>query len=311
MAQGKIAGRHRIRRRDLRDNAEYYLMMLPVIVLIIMFCYLPLFGVLIAFQDYQPGRPFLGAKTVWVGLKWFKEFVSSFYFRRILRNTLYINLLKLVMGFWVPIVFALLLNELRFPRLKKTIQTLSYMPHFISAVVVAGMVINFIQDDGIIPQIINGMGGQVKSLNTNEKAFPWIYVITTVWQGFGWSSILYLSTLSGIDPGLYEAAEIDGATRLQKIWYVTLPHMLPLIMIQLILSIGNILASNTQQILLMYNESVYSTMDVIGTYVYRDALRKGRFSYGSACGLLLSIMSFILVFIANKVSAKTTDFSLW
>lgn len=301
----------RISRRDLRDNVQYYMMMLPVIALILIFCYFPMFGIVIAFQDYRAGRPFLGDKTVWVGLKWFKEFVSSYYFGRILRNTIYINLLKLLMGFWVPIVFALLLNEVRLPKFKKTIQTLSYMPHFISAVVVAGMLINFIADDGIIPLLLGKIGIQVKSLNTNNSAFPWIYVLTTVWQGFGWSSILYLSTLSAIDPVLYEAADIDGATRMKKIWYVTLPFMLPLIMIQLILQIGNILTANTQLILLMYNSSVYSSMDVIGTYVYRDALKGGRFSYGAACGLLLSVMSFLLVFIANKISAKTTDFSLW
>lgn len=301
----------RISKRDLQDNIQYYLMMLPVIVLIIIFCYLPMFGIVIAFQDYRPGRPFFGEKTVWVGLKWFKEFTSSFYFTRILKNTIWLNILKLFMGFWVPIVFALLLNEVRFPKFKKTIQTLSYMPHFISSVVIAAMVLNFIADDGIVPKLLGYIGIQVKSLNANNDAFPWIYVITTVWQSFGWSSILYLSTLSSIDTALYEAAAIDGAHRGQQIWYITLPFMLPLIMIQLILQIGNILTANTELILLMYNPSVYSSMDVIGTYVYRDALQGGRFSYGTASGLLLSIMSFILVFIANKVSAKTTDFSLW
>lgn len=298
-------------RRDRSDNLQYYLMMLPVIVMIIIFCYLPLFGIIISFQDYRAGRPFLGAGVKWVGLKWFREFVTSYYFPRIIRNTLRINLLSLFMGFWVPIVFALMLNELRQERYKKTIQTVSYMPHFISNVVIAGMVINFVADDGIIPKLLGMIGVSVKSLNTNNAVFPWIYVITTVWQSFGWSSILYLSTLSAIDPVLYEAADIDGAKRGQKIWYITLPQMLPLIMIQLILRIGSMLTSNRELILLMYNSSIYESMDVIGTYVYRDALQGGRYSYGAACGLLMSILSFTLVFISNKVSAKTTDFSLW
>ena len=309
---GTLAHRTRVlSRRDRSDNLQYYLMMLPVIVMIIIFCYLPLFGIIISFQDYRAGRPFLGAGVKWVGLKWFREFVTSFYFPRIIRNTLRINLLSLFMGFWVPIVFALMLNELRQERYKKCIQTVSYMPHFISNVVIAGMVINFVADDGIIPKLLGMIGVTVKSLNTNNAVFPWIYVITTVWQSFGWSSILYLSTLSSIDPVLYEAADIDGARRGQKIWYITLPHMLPLIMIQLILRIGNMLTSNRELILLMYNSSIYESMDVIGTYVYRDALQGGRYSYGAACGLLMSILSFILVFISNKVSAKTTDFSLW
>lgn len=306
-----LASKRRMGRRNLRDNVDYYLMMLPVIILIVLFCYLPLFGVVISFQNYKAGRPFFGDRVQWVGLKWFREFVNSFYFGRIIRNTLWINLLNLFMGFWVPIAFALMLNELRLPRLKKTIQTLSYMPHFVSAVVIAGMVTNFIADDGIVPKLLSYLGVSVKSLNTNKAAFPWIYVLTMVWQSFGWNSILYLSTLSAIDPALYESAGLDGANRFKRIWYITLPEMVPLIMIQLILSIGNLLNANSTQILLMYNTSVYETMDVIGTYVYREGLTGGRFSYGAASGLLMSIISFILLFCANKVSSKCTDFSLW
>ena len=298
-------------KRDVRDNIDYYLMMLVPFKLIFIFSYLPMFGLVIAFQDYSAGRPFLGEGVKWVGLKHFSKFVNSYYFSRILRNTLVLNLMNLAMGFWVPIVFALTVNEIPFPRFKKFTQTVSYMPNFISSVVVAGMVISFIANDGIVTRLINGMGFQVKSINANAAAFPWVYTLTNVWKSFGWSSILYLSSITAIDPALYESAEIDGATRLQKIWFVTLPFMLPLIVIQLIFAVGGMLSSNTDMVLLLYNSAVYSTADVIGTYVYRESLLGAKYSYGTASGLILSVMSFILVYAANWVSRKLTDFSLW
>ncbi len=297
--------------RDVRENLELYLILLPVIVLIFIFSYLPMFGIVIAFQDYFPGFPFIGAGVKWVGLKHFTQFVNSFYLTRILKNTLVLSGLNLAMGFWVPIVFALLLNEMDNQRMKKFIQTASYMPYFISSVVVAGMVLSFIANDGIVPRLAAVFGVQVKGLNTNAAAFPWIYTLTSIWKGFGWSSILYLSTMSSIDLTLYEAADIDGATRFQRMWYITVPFLVPLIVIQLIFAIGGIMGSNTELILLMYNPSIYSTADVIGTYVYRDGLMGGRFSYGSAVGLLMSLISFTLVLGANLVSRKTTDYSLW
>lgn len=298
-------------KRNTRDNIQYYLYMLPVMILIFIFSYVPLFGILMAFQDYKAGAPFLSADTVWVGLKHFKDFVSSFYFSRIIRNTLFINLLGLFMGFWVPIVFALLLNEVAFPRLKKVIQTVSYMPHFISTVVVVSMFLSYIGDNGIIPRLLAMVGINVTSLNTNASFYPWYYTLINVWKSFGWSSILYLSTITAIDPALYEAAEVDGAGRWKKIWYITLPQMKSLILIQLIFAIGGMLGSNSEMILLFYNPSVYSSMDVIGTYVYRDALLGGRYSFGTASSLLMSVFSFTLVWIANKVSSKFADFSLW
>jgi putative aldouronate transport system permease protein len=185
------------------------------------------------------------------------------------------------------------------------------MPHFISAVVVAGMVITFIANDGIITRFMNFIGVTVKSLNANAQAFPYIYTLTNVWKNFGWGSILYLSTITSIDPSLYESADIDGASRIKKIWHITLPFMLPLIMIQLIFAIGGMLSSNTEMVLLLYNSAVYSTADVIGTFVYRETLLGIKYSYGAASGLLLSVMSFILVYTGNTVSRKLTDFSLW
>lgn len=294
-----------------KNNMVYYALMLVPLVLIFVFSYLPLFGIVISFQNYSAGKPFFGTGVQWVGLKWFKKFVTSFYFPRILRNTIVINILQLFMGFWVPIVFALVLNEIRNDKFRKITQTISYMPHFVSTVVVATMVLSFITSDGIITKFTAAFGLNTADLNANPKAFKWIYVITCVWKSFGWNSILYLSTITSIDPTLYEAAEVDGCGRLKRIWYITLPHMLPLIMIQLIRSIGGMLNSNTDMILLLYNQAVYSEADVIGTFVYRETLMGGKYSYGTASGLLMSIMSFILVWCANWVCRKTTEFSMW
>lgn len=298
-------------KRDTKDNIQYYLLMFIPLILILIFSYLPMFGIVIAFQDYFAGRPFFGEGVTWVGLKWFKEFINSYYFGRILRNTLVINAMNLSMGFCVPILFAIIVNEIRSNKFKKFTQTVSYLPHFLSAVVAAGMVVNFLADDGIITKFLNLLGFGVKSLNINAGAFPWIYTFTSIWKSFGWSSIIYLSTIAGIDPGLYEAAAVDGAGRIKKIWHITIPSMLPLIVIQLILSIGGMLSSNTELILLLYNSSTYKTADVIGTYVYRETLMGGRFSYGTAAGLFMSVIGFALTYVANAISRRTTEFSMW
>lgn len=300
-----------LQKRDVRENIQYYTLMAVPMILIFVFSYIPIYGIVIAFQNYFPGRPFFGEGVEWVGLKWFKEFVGSYYFGRILRNTLVLNIMGLLLGFFVPVIFALIVNEIRSSKFRKFTQTVSYLPHFLSAVIVASMVNNFIAGDGIITLALQALGFEAKSLNANKSAFPWIYTFTGIWKSFGWNSIIYLSALSAIDPGQYEAATIDGAGRLKRIWYITIPNMLPLIMIQLILSIGNMLSTNTEMILLMYNSSVYETADVIGTYIYRETLMGGKFSYGTACGFLMSILSFALLYIANAISRKHTDFSMW
>lgn len=301
----------KLQKRDTKENIQYYLLMAIPLILIFIFSYLPMFGIVIAFQDYIAGKPFFGEGVTWVGLKWFKDFVTSYYFPRILRNTLVLNAMNLGLGFCVPIIFALIVNEIRAKKFKAFTQTVSYLPYFLSAVVAAGMVLNFISDDGIITMMLRAIGVEVKSLNANPSAFPWIYTLTSIWKSFGWSSIIYLSTITAIDPGLYEAAAMDGAGRLRKIWHITIPAMLPLIVIQLILAIGGMLSSNTDMILLMYNASTYKTADVIGTYVYRESLMGGKYSYGTASGLLMSILSFALVYLANAICRKKTDFSMW
>lgn len=296
-----------------KEQAELVLIMLPTLVLIFIFCYIPLYGILIAFQDYVPGSPILsfGDQTKWVGLKHFIAFITSRTFPRLIRNTVILSGLNLLFGFSMPIIFALVLNEVRIGSYKKFVQTASYMPYFISTVIVAGMVLSFIDTNGIVNVVRRNLGYPTKAFTMDPKAFPIIYTITNVWKTFGWDSILYISAITAIDMQLYEAARLDGAHRGQQMWYITLPTLKPTIMLLLIFAIGGILGSNTDLILLLYNPATYDTADVIGTYVYRDSLLGGRFSFGTSVGLFTSALNFMLVFIANAVSKKVADYSLW
>ncbi len=315
-AEKRSAGgkrRRKYSKEQLHENVELYLIMLPVLILIFLMCYLPLYGLVIAFQDYSPGMPFfsLTEKIKWVGFKHFATFISGKYFGRLMRNTILLSVYNLVFGFWVPIVFALLLNEVQKLRFKKFVQTASYLPYFISSVVVAGMVLSFIDTGGIINKVIALFGGTATPLNTSPTAFPVVYTITNIWKSFGWNSILYLSTMSSIDPALYESARLDGANRLQQMWYVTIPSILPTIAMMFIMAVGGILGSNTDLILLLYNTATYPTADVIGTYIYRVGLEDGKFSYTSAVGIFSSVINFVLVFIANAFSNKVTNYGLF
>ena len=294
-----------------KEQIQLMLIMLPTMVLIFIFCYIPLYGILIAFQDYVPGAPILGAGVKWVGLKHFVDFIGSRTFPRLIRNTLVLSGLNLLFGFCAPIVFALILNEVKAKRFKKVVQTASYLPYFISTVIVAGMVLSFIDTNGIINVVRKAMGLSVKAYSMDPKAFPVIYTITNIWKSFGWDSILYLSAMSSIDMNLYEAARLDGANRGQQMWHITLPAIKPTVMLLLIFAIGGVLGSNTELILLLYNPATYETADVIGTYVYRDSLLGGRFSFGTAVSLFTSVLNFALIFLANAVSRKVADYSVW
>lgn len=297
----------------IKNNIELYIIMLPVLVFLFIFSYIPMYGVLIAFQDYLPGMPFLAfdGSVKWVGLKYIREFMSSIYFTRLFRNTILLSLYNLAFGFWIPIVFALLLNEIKRARYKKVIQTASYLPYFISSVVVAGMVLSFINVDGIVNNIISFFGFPRQSFNVNPNAFPVIYTITNIWKSFGWNAIIYMSAMSSIDPYLYESAQLDGANRIKQMRYITIPLIMPTVAVLLIFQIGGLLSTNSELILLLYNESVYRTADVIDTYVYRVGMLGGKFSYGTAIGLFTSIVNFILLSAANIVSKRISDFGLW
>ena len=306
------AGKKRISRSDLIENIKLYLLASPVLIHIFIFCYIPMYGVLIAFQDYHPGDKLCSlTQSHWVGLKHFINFVTDPYFSRLVGNTVWLNILCLVFGFAAPIIFALLLNEITCSWYKKFVQTASYMPHFISSVIVVGMVFTFVNGEGIVNDFLALFGVQRSSLLVEPKAFPAIFVTTSVWKSFGWGSILYLSNITSIDPGLYESARLDGANRGQRMWYITLPHLKNLILIQLIFSVGGLLSSSTDLILLLYNPAIYSTSDVIGTYVYRLGIEGGKFSQTTAINLFVTVINFALLFICNKITTKVADYGLW
>lgn len=294
-----------------KETMQVYSLMIPVLILIFIFCYIPLYGIIISFQDYTPGSPFIGDTVKWVGLKHFINFVQGEYFFRLIKNTLVLSVLNLVFGFTTPIIFALILDQIQSTRVKKFIQTASYMPYFISSVVVAGMVISFIDVQGLITNFLTLLGMSSKNYRIEPAAFPIVYTITNVWKSFGFSSILYFSTISSIDPGLYESAKIDGANRFQQVWHITLPGIKHIIAINLIMAIGGILNTNSDLILLLYTQATYNVADVIGTYTYRLGIIGGQYSYTTAAGLFMSLIGFTLTFIANKVSNRLTDYGLW
>ncbi len=295
--------------RDFRKNRLIYLMALPVLAYYIIFQYGPMYGLTIAFKDFSPAKGILGSP--WVGFQWFQEFFNSYYFGRLLKNTLLINIFSLIFSFPAPIILALLLNELRKERLKRTVQTITYMPHFISLVVICGMIHDFTARDGIINDLVVLLGGKRSTMLLEPQLFKPIYIISGIWQGIGWGSIIYLAALSGIDPELYQASVIDGANRWNQIWHITLPGILPTIVILLIMRIGSMMSVGHEKIILLYNPSTYETADVISSFVYRKGLLEANYSYSSAVGLFNSIINLILVIAANWFSRKATETSLW
>ena len=289
-------------KKDLQRNKYMYIIILPVVIYLLVFCYKPMYGIVIAFQKF---RPTLGiANSPWVGLKNFKTFFTDPYFGRILRNTFTISFLSLIFGFPAPILFALLLNEVKVKWFKKTVQTITYMPHFISLVVICGLVTTFCQSNGLFNDIIALFGGERENLLLNKNLFYPIYVLSGIWQGMGWSSIIYLAALAGIDQEQYEAAKIDGASRLQQMRYITLPGLLPTVSMLLILNLGSILNVGHEKVMLLYQPLTYEVADVIGTYVYRRGLISGEYSYSTAVGLFNSVVNLVFLVVSNKISKK-------
>ncbi len=291
-------------------NKYYFLMVLPAVISVFIFCYIPMYGVLIAFQDYKIGHSILGNE--WVGLKHFAEYFNSLYFGRTLRNTFLLGLYSVLWGFPIPVIFAVFLNEIRNRHAKKVIQTVSYFPHFISVVVLVGMVKNFLDPDtGIVNVLIRALGGSSVSFMNESGWFRTIYVASGVWQGFGWSSIIILSALSSLDPTMYESAEIDGASRMKRILYITLPNLVPTLSVLLIMNLGSVMNASLEKVLLMYHPAIWDVSDVIQTFVYRKGILDGAQSFGTAVGLFNSAVNILLLVIANKTSKKVTGSSLW
>lgn len=295
--------------RELLRQKYLYLMVLPGFLIVLIFAYFPMYGVLIAFKDYNVAKGIWGSP--WVGFKYFEEFFKNPLALRTIKNTVLLGLYGLLWGFPAPILLALLLNEIRNLRFKKLVQTISYFPHFISTVIIVGMLKEFASLDGLFNKITGFFGMEPVQFMSEPEFFRTLFIGSGIWQGLGWGTILYLAALSNADPTLYDVASIDGANRWQKMKHISLPAILPTTMILFIMSVGGILGTDFMKVMLMYNPGVYETADVIGTYVYRVGLDGGRFEYASAVGLMLSIVSFLFVYVTNRFSRKFSETSLW
>ncbi len=296
--------------RRLVAQRYLFLLMLPGIIYFIVFKYTPMYGAIIAFKDFNPRVGIL--ESPWAGLKYFKQFFDSPFCWRLIRNTLLLSLYDLIFNFPVPIIFALLLNEVRCKRYKKAVQTISYLPHFISVVIVVGLMKTmFSPNGGVVNSLLSMFGVDPINFFSEKGWFRTLYVGSGIWQSFGWGSIIYLASMAGIDPGLYEAARLDGAGRFRCMWNITLPAIRPTITILFIMRLGKLLSVGFEKAILMYSPATYEVSDLISTYVYRYGILKANYSFGAAVDLMNSVVALILIFIANKICQKVSDTSLW
>ena len=290
-------------------NRSLYLMIIPVLIFFILFHYKPMYGAIIAFKDYTPA---LGiAESPWVGWDNFTRFFSSVYFGRLIRNTILLSFYSLLFGFPAPIILALLLNEVKNKKFKGLTQTVTYLPHFISMIVVTGMLVDFSMTSGLFNDIIELFGGERSPLLQNPDLYCTIYVASGIWQEIGWGSIIYLSALSGVDSQLYEAAQIDGAGKWKQLIHVTLPGIAPTIIIMFILKMGTLMNMGYEKTILLYNPATYETADIISSYIYRIGLLEQDWSYSTAIGLFNSVINLGLLLITNKIARKCGETSLW
>lgn len=296
-------------KKDFRANKTLYLFLLPVLVYYAVFCYIPMYGAIIAFKDFSPGMGILGSS--WAGFKHFIRFFDSPFFGSILGNTLRISIASLVFGFPVPIILALLINELKSKKFSRLVQNATYLPHFISTVVVCGLIRDFTRDEGIVTYLLSFFGMPRVSLLSYPKYFLPVYIASGIWQEMGWNSIIYLAALSGIDTSLYEAATVDGAGRWKQLLHVTLPGILPTIVILFILRMGSIMSVGFEKLLLLANDMTLEVADVISMYVYRKGLLEQNWSFSAAVGLFNSVINLILLVGANAISRKANAVSLW
>lgn len=294
----------------VKSSWQLYILILPAVIYFIVFHYLPLYGIQIAFKDYKAVSGI--ADSAWVGLKHFKAFFEAYYFKRLLSNTLLLNIYYLLWSFPVPIILAILLNQIRKEKMKRFIQTTIYVPYFISTVVLAGMLYIFLSPtSGIFNFVRTAMGLKAIDFMSEAGAFRSIYVISGIWQAAGYGTILYIASLAGVDQSLYEAAEIDGASIWQKIRYIDFPSIVPTIMMVFILDCGKLLSSDTNKALVMQTPGNIPTSDIIGVYVYNVGLGSGQFSYTAAIGLFINIINFAIIMSVNKISKKVTDVGLF
>jgi len=294
----------------LKRYWQLYLLLIPALAYIIIFNYMPMYGVQIAFKDFSPSRGIWG--SMWVGAKHFQRFWRYPLFWNILRNTLGISLYQLGAGFPVPIFLAIMINEVQNRAYKKTVQMITYAPHFISMVVLCGMLVLFLnKNTGLINNIVAAMGGQRLDYLTAPQWFKSIYVFSGIWQNAGWGTIIYLAALSGVDPELVEAVKIDGANRLQKIWHIDVPAILPVIIILLIMQSGQIMSVGFEKVLLLQNPVNMFNSDVIATFVYRNGLLGAQYSFSSAIGLFNNLINLTLLVTVNTITRRLAQTSLW
>ena len=295
--------------RDFKLHKYKYLLIIPVLVYLALFCYKPMYGLVIAFKNYRPTRGIWGSANV--GFLWFKTFFRDPYFWRLLRNTFTLSALTIIFGFPAPILLALLLNEVGSNKFKRTVQTITYMPYFISLVVMCSIIKIYCQENGLFSQIIEFFGGHRQNLLINQAAFRPIYVLSDIWQGVGWNSIIYLAALSGIDQEQYEAARIDGANRFQQVLHITLPGLMPTITILFILRMGSILNVGYEKVLLLYSPSTYEVADVLSTYTYRMGLESQKYSLSTAVGLFNTMVNIVFLLLTNWISRRANQSSLF
>lgn len=293
------------------NHSKYLLMLfLPCLIFYILFKYLPMFGIVISFKDYNLFKGVFASP--WVGFKYYQMFFDSPDFFKLIRNTFLLGLYKLVFGFPAPIALALILNEVQRQFFKRFVQSVSYLPHFISNVVVASMVLMFLSpSSGIINQFIKTLGMDPINFMSRAEYFRSIYVLSEIWQHVGWETILYLAALTAIDPMLYESAEIDGASRWKQTWHITLPGITPVIIILFILNIGSVLDIGFEKVYLLYNPAIYETADILSTFVYRTGLEQGNFSYAATVDLFTGLISFVFIYSTNFISRRVGETSLW
>ncbi|MCY9548385.1 ABC transporter permease [Lysinibacillus xylanilyticus] len=308
--QSKVKKNHWIEwKKSIRKNWELYLLLAPVILYFLIFHYYPLYGLQIAFKDFIATKGITGSP--WVGFKHFERFFDSYYFWRLIKNTIGIGVFTLLVSFPVPIIIALLLNEVKSLRFKKFVQTIIYAPHFLSTVVVVGMLLLFLKSDGMINQVITLFGGTPIDFISEPAWFKSIYVLSDVWQTMGWSSIIYIAALSAVDPAQHEAAMMDGASKFQRIIHINIPAIMPTIVILFILNVGSVMAIGFEKVFLLQNDLNMSTSDVISTFVYRSGILEAQYSFSAAVGLFNSIINFILLIMVNRIAKKVSDTSLW
>jgi putative aldouronate transport system permease protein len=295
--------------KDWKKFKVMYLLALFGVAYYVIFCYLPIGGILMAFEKYKPTKGIFHSE--WVGFKYFIDFFTGAYAWRVIKNTILINVYDLILGFPAPIIFALLLNEITGRFFKRTVQTISYLPFFISQVVICGILLDFLSLNGLFNQIIVSLGLPKTAFMLYSQYFRTIFVGSGIWQGLGYGAIIYLAALSSVDVQLYDAAVIDGCNRFKRVLHVTIPGIMPTIVIMLILRVGSMMNVGFEKIILLYNPSVYETADVISSFVYRYGLLQGNFSYSTAVGLFNSVVNFALLAAMNSFSKRVSDISLW